>query len=116
MAATAKVQQLAIPYEYPRLNGPSAGRRKDAVSTCAACRERRAGAGHHTPRMARYPALCFACFKREVERLRARRPPPQASLASAARVPPRGSGSLYQELERRRRLAQMAARHALERS
>ena len=116
MAATAKVQQLAIPYEYPRLNGPSAGGRKGAGISWAACRERRAGVWRHASRMARYPALCFACFKREVERLRARRPPSQAGLTSAARALRRGSGSLYQELERRRRLAQMAARHALERS
>jgi hypothetical protein len=111
-------RQLAlygIPAAMPRRRGlapPRAVRRP----VCAGCREREARYGFSEeegadPLESRPRALCFECFRTELDRRH----------AVPARVPRGWTGQQValpleerlKELSRRRRHAQMAARHAL---
>ena len=88
----------------------------DAVRMCAACQAREARYGfrdgrHDDPTVDRPRTLCFGCFRMEMDRRRA----VAAQLArgwNAAQAELPLAGTL-EALGRRRRRAQIAARHAL---
>jgi len=97
----------------PRRRTPA--RRADEPVLCAACRAREARYGFHDsvddPNVGRPKTLCFDCFRMELDRRRAAAEQlargwngTQADLPLAGKV---------EETDRRRRRAQIAARHAL---
>jgi hypothetical protein len=106
--------QLAL-YEPDRRRAPAAPhvpeRRQPGVARvvlCASCRAREARYGfrveHDDPQVGRARTLCFDCFRAELSRRQ------EAARATQARLP---IDQTLESLGRRRRLAQIAARHAL---
>jgi hypothetical protein len=115
--------QLAL-YDHSDRRHASQSRRpspqrgaEDEVRLCAACREREARYGFRDedrddPAVGRPKTLCFDCFRMELDRRQA----VAAQLArgwnaTQADLPLAGT---LDALTRRRRRAQIAARHALE--
>lgn len=111
------VQQLAL-YDGSMLRVVVRPRRARVEETrmCAACRAREARYGFRdendeNPLVDRPNTLCFDCFRMEVDRRQAvARQLAQGWNATQARLPLAGT---LDELSRRRRRAQIAARHAL---
>lgn len=106
-------RQLALRDEWaaPR---PAPVRSAGCPGMCAACREAEARYGfrdHEHPESERPRTLCFACFRAEITR----RQRVAALLARGwnAEQAPLPLDDTLQELTRRRRRAQIAARHAL---
>ena len=105
--------QLAL-YESTPVVRPVARAREDVTPVCAACRAGEARYGFrddHDPQMPRPRTLCFACFRAEISRR-------QAVAARMARGWNATQVKLpleqtLERLDRRRRKAQIAARHAL---
>jgi hypothetical protein len=110
--------QLAL-YEdslKPAAVRPAGARAADGTRMCAACRAHEARYGfrdrHDDPLVGRPNTLCFDCFRMEIDRR-------QAAAAQLARgwnatqaaLPLAGK---LEALGRRRRRAQIAARHALD--
>ena len=113
------VQQLAL-YDgsMPRVVARSRrGRATEETRMCAACRAREARYGFRdeddeNPLVDRPHTLCFDCFRMEVDRRQAvARQRAHGWNATQARLPLEGT---LDELSRRRRRAQIAARHALD--
>ena len=120
---TDNAEQLAL-YEGSSNEGslPAAavssprGRAGERTGMCAACRAHEARYGfrdrHDDPVVGRPNTLCFDCFRMEIDRR-------QAAAAQLARGWNATQASLplpgkLDALSRRRRRAQIAARHALE--
>jgi hypothetical protein len=107
--------QLALYEESSRAVRPAVRVRQTTVPVCAACRAREARYGFRdedAPQMPRPRTLCFECFRVELTRR-------QAVAARIARGWNATQVSLPLEetlktLDKRRRRAQIAARHALE--
>ena len=111
------VRQLALldawkPRRRPRSDEPEPSTR---VHLCAGCREKEARYGFRDddedPTLERPRTLCFACFRAEL----ARREAVKARLARGwnGRQVSLPLEETLKELTRRRRRAQIAARHAL---
>jgi hypothetical protein len=124
---TDEGQQLAL-YKEPRRGAayreksaqrtrPAHARSEEHTRMCAACRAREARYGFNDrpdddPLVGRPNTLCFDCFRMEIDRRQA----VTAQLArgwnaTQASLP---LGGTLEALDRRRRRAQIAARHALE--
>jgi hypothetical protein len=102
------VHQLGLYEGAPRRTRPK--RRFDPV--CAGCRAREARYGFRDERYIERPrTLCFACFRIEVSRLEQ----VAARLARSWNAEQVGLplAGLLEEADRRRRRAQIAARHAV---
>lgn len=108
------VQQLALHEEWMRAHRASQRSAGDKP-VCAACRAREARYGfredHDDPQLERPRTLCFECFRAEIDRRQAI----AARLARGwnaqqVRLP---LEETLRDLTRRRRRAQIAARHAL---
>ena len=107
-------QQLALYEEWVRVRR-AAQRAGSEKPMCAGCRAREARYGfrddHDDPQIERPRALCFECFRVEIDRRQA-----IASRlargwnAEQVRLP---LDETLKELTRRRRRAQIAARHAI---
>ena len=100
--------QLAL-YESPTpAPTPVRPKRVSSPSLCSACRAREARYGFRRadddPVVARPRTLCFDCFRAEMTRRH------EAARAVQVRLP---LEQTLKELDRRRRRAQIAARHAL---
>jgi hypothetical protein len=107
--------QLALYAESAPIVRPAARRRETGAPLCAACRAREARYGfreeYDDPQAPRPRTLCFECFRVEISRR-------QAVAARLARGWNATQVTLPLEktletLDRRRRKAQIAARHAL---
>ena len=106
--------QLAL-YESTPVARPAARSRETVAPVCAACRAREARYGFRDdddPQTPRPRTLCFECFRVEISRR-------QAVAARMARGWNASQVNLpleetLERLDRRRRKAQIAARHALE--
>jgi hypothetical protein len=107
--------QLALYEEATPVTLPAGGRRDTTKPLCAACRAREARYGfrdeYDDPQTPRPRTLCFECFRVEISRR-------QAVAARMARGWNATQVTLPLEktletLDRRRRKAQIAARHAL---
>jgi hypothetical protein len=107
--------QLALYEESAPMVGPGARRRDAGAPMCAACRAREARYGFRDefddPQAPRPRTLCFDCFRVEISRR-------QMVAARMARGWNATQVTLPLEktletLDRRRRKAQIAARHAL---
>lgn len=106
-------RQLALSEQWMAEARRAAGTRP-AAPVCAACREREARYGFRDagdPAAERPRTLCFACFRVEV----ARRQAVAARVARGwnAQQRPLPLEQTLETLSRRRRRAQMAARHAI---
>jgi len=105
----------------PVVRGGRATTARWGARLCVACGERRPlFACRGVVKADRDHNLCFACYRAEVNRLRARRLDAAASGATLANPRPRPSkavadrAALLAEIAVRRRRAQIVARHALE--
>ena len=107
-------QQLALYQDFSTRTSPAIGRR--ATPLCAACRAKEARYGFRDheaePGIARPRTLCFECFRVEISRRQAG----AARLARGWNATQVGLplSETLERLDRRRRRAQIAARHALE--
>ncbi len=91
-------------------------RAQEVKPVCAACREREARYGFREeddedPTVPRPRTLCFDCFRMELDRRRAAAA--QLSRGWNATQPDLPLNGKLEEVTRRRRRAQIAARHAL---
>ena len=115
---TDSAEQLAL---YGRLLPPAAARAARTRNTeqtrmCAACRAHEARYGfrdrHDDPLVGRPNTLCFDCFRMEIDRRHAvAAQVARGWNATQASLPLTGK---LEALSRRRRRAQIAARHALD--
>ncbi|MBI4888719.1 MAG: hypothetical protein HY824_16595 [Acidobacteria bacterium] len=100
--------QLALYELQTPARTPARPRRGAAAPVCAACRAREARYGFRTasddPLVDRPRTLCFECFRAEVVRRQ------EVARAVQPRLP---LGQTLEELDRRRRRAQIAARRAV---
>jgi hypothetical protein len=96
--------QLALALDDTFAPSQLADRPKPARHLCAACRARPARFQYHgVVKADRLHTLCFQCYRAAMDRVR-------ASRVREADAP----ADKYDQLARRRRRAQIAARHALE--
>ena len=110
-------EQLALYDRVPRIAARSGHRRAvEETRLCAACRAREARygfreEGDENPLVDRPTALCFDCFRMEIDRRQAvARRLAHGWNATQVRLPLAGT---LDELNLRRRRAQIAARRAL---
>ena len=105
----AAVDQLAL---YEREQAPRVLPARPVTRVCAGCRAKEARYGFRDDRHAERPrTLCFECFRMELTRrqaIAARR-----SLGWDAEQTPLPLSDVLESAGRRRRQAQIAARHAL---
>ena len=100
--------QLALALDDMFAPSQLADRPKAARHLCAACRARPARFQYHgVVKADRLHTLCFQCYRAAMDRVR-------ASRVREADAPADPLSDKYDQRARRRRRAQIAARHALE--
>ena len=103
--------QLALDARWTARPRPQMRRAPQKPVLCAGCRAREARYGFRPdeddPLVERPRTLCFECFRAEIGRRR------EAAQAIQVRLP---IEEIIESLSRRRRRAQIAARHALDRA